>query len=242
MKRSIVLFFAGIILFSVSGNSQEVTLDQVLSAYYKANGIEKMKEWQTITSSGKSIVGGQEFPFTMIMKRPGKMRVEAEIQKMKMIQSFDGEKGWSVMPWTGSTDAQEMTADEVKSLKHQSDPEGALYNWKEKGSKVELLGKEDMEGTSVFKIKLTRADGDVEDYYIDAESYVPLKMTTKTKIQGNETEAESYFSNYKDINGVLMASTITSKVKDQVVSQIVIDKVETNLPVDDSLFIKPVKK
>ena len=241
MKRTIVLLFIGIIAFTNTGKPQDATLDEVLSAYYKAVGIEKMKDWQTITSTGKSMFGGQEFPFKTIMKRPGKLRVEADVQKMKMIQSFDGEKGWTIMPWSGSTEPQDMTADEVKGMKSQADIEGTLYNWKEKGHKAELIGKEDMEGSAVYKIKLTKADGDVETYFLDAESYVPLKMTTVTKINGNETEGDGYLSNYKEVQGVLMPFTITNKMKEQTVSSIVIEKIEINLPVSDSLFIKPVK-
>ena len=39
-----------------------------------------------------------------------------------------------------------------------------------------------------------------------------------------------------------VAGTITNKVKDQTVSQIVIDKTEVNIPVNDSLFVKPAVK
>ncbi|MEI6899318.1 MAG: hypothetical protein WCL00_05530, partial [Bacteroidota bacterium] len=197
MKKSLILLIAGMLLSLTYIKAQEATLDNILSSYFKAIGTEKMKDWQTITSTGKSVFGGQEFPFVLIQKRPGKMRIEAEVQKMKMIQTFDGEKGWSVMPWTGSTDPQEMTADQAKEMKRQSDPEGQLYKWKEKGSKAELIGKEEMEGTTAYKIRLTLADGDVQDMFIDAESYVPLKIAAKTKVQGNETEGEAYFSNYK---------------------------------------------
>ena len=242
MKKFILLLIAGMFFSITYIKAQEATLDDVLSSYFKAIGTEKMKDWQTITSTGKSVFGGQEFPFKLIQKRPGKLRVEADVQKMKMVQAFDGEKGWSVMPWSGSTDPQDMTADQAKEMKRQSDPEGQLYHWKEKGSKAELIGKEEMEGTSAYKIRLTLADGDVEDMYIDAETYVPLKMAAKTKVQGNETEGEAYFSNYKEFNGVLMPTTITNKMKEQVVSQMVIDKIEFNLPVSDSLFMKPVKK
>ena len=242
MKTKLVAFITVFFLGSMVCKAQELKLDDILSSYYKAIGIEKMKDWQTLTSTGKTIAQGMEFPVKIFMKRPGKIRIEAEVQGNKMIQSFDGDHGWSVTPWAGSSDPQDMTTDEVKGMKTQADIEGSLYNWKEKGHKVELIGKEDMEGTTVYKIKLTRADGDIETYFMDAENFVPLKVSAITKIQGNETESESDLSNYRVVNGVLMAKTITNKFKGQTVSQFEMDKMEVNLPVSDSLFMKPVKK
>ena len=223
-------------------NAQEMKLDEVLTAYYKATGIEKMKDWTTFTAKGKTLAQGMEFPTTMIIKRPSKLRVEAEVQGNKMIQAFDGQQGWSVVPWSGSSVPQDMTADEVKNVKDQSDMEGPLYNWKEKGHQAELLQKEDMEGSSVYKIKLTKANGDIDTYFIDAENFILLKISSKIKIQGNEVESESLFTNYKDINGALIAGTVTNKVKDQTMSQLVFEKIEIGLPVSDSIFMKPVVK
>jgi outer membrane lipoprotein-sorting protein len=222
--------------------AQEAKLDDILSTYYKAIGIEKMKDWQTIAGTGKLIGQGMENPVKFYLKRPGKVRVEVEVQGNKMIQVFDGKQGWSITPWSGSSDPQDMTADDIKGMKNQADFEGALYNWKEKGHKAELIGKEDFEGSAVYKIKLTKADGDIETYFIDAENYVPLKMAAIVKIQGNEIESECYFSNYSEFNGVLMAKTNTNKYKGQTVSTMQLDKMDVNLPVSDSLFIKPLKK
>jgi len=222
--------------------AQEVKLEDILDSYYKTIGIEKMKDWQTITSTGKTIVQGMEYPFTVNLKRPGKIRVEVEVQGNKMIQAFDGKQGWNITPWSGSSTPQDMTSDDLKNMKSQADMEGDLYHWKEKGHNAELIDKEDLEGSSVYKIKLTKADGDIETWFIDADNYVPIKMSAKVKVQGNETESESLFSNYTEFNGVLMAKITTNKFKEQTVSQIEIAKVEINLPVSDSLFVKPVKK
>ncbi|MEI6887835.1 MAG: hypothetical protein ACOYM0_09230 [Bacteroidales bacterium] len=241
MKKSIALSVIAFLLVA-SGHTQEMKLDDVIGAYYKATGIEKMKSWTTFKTSGKTIAQGMEFPTVLIIKRPSKLRVEAEVQGNKMVQAFDGTQGWSVVPWSGSSVPQDMTADEVKGMKDQSDMEGALYNWKGKGHQAELLGKEDMEGSSAYKIKLIKANGDIDTYYIDAESFILLKTSSKVKIQGNEVEGETVFTNYKNVEGVLMAGSISNKIKDQVVSQIVFDKAEVNIPVSDSLFMKPAVK
>jgi outer membrane lipoprotein-sorting protein len=242
MKTKLILATTLLILATLPGRSQDMKLDDVLNAYYKAVGIEKMKDWQTITGTCKMVGQPMETPVKVFIKRPDKVRVEVEVQGSKMIQVLNGNSGWSITPWSGSSDPQDMTADEVKSMKDQADIEGAMYNWKEKGHKAELIGKEDLEGSSVYKIKVTKADGDIETYYIDADSFVPLKQTSITKVQGNEQESETFFSNYSDFNGVLMAKTITNKFKGQIVSTLQFDKMEFNLPMSDDLFVKPALK
>ena len=242
MKKLISLIIPIICLCSFSGLTQDLKLDDILSKYYQATGIDHIKDWNTLTTTGKSVAQGMEFPLTIYMKRPNKIRVEVEIQGNKMLQVFDGQAGWSVAPWSGSSDPQDMTPDEIKGMKAQADFEGSLFTWKEKGHKVELIGREDMEGTPVYKIKVIRDDENIETYFIDAENFIPLKIANVMKVQGNETETESLPSNYKEVNGAMMPFAVENKFKGQTISNVVIEKYEINKDVDDNLFVKPVKK
>jgi hypothetical protein len=118
---------------------------------------------------------------------------------------------------------------------------GPLTNYKEKGSTVELIGKEDMEGTEVFKIMLTKKNKDVVYYYIDASTFLILKETSKVKFQDKEIEAETYYSNYKTINGITLATTSEQKSGGQLQEQITMDKIEFDVPMDDALFAMPAE-
>jgi outer membrane lipoprotein-sorting protein len=242
MKKLITAILVLVAFISSPAHAQEMSLDAVLAKYYQAAGIETVKEWKTLTMKGKSMAGGMEIPLTVTMKRPGKMRTEIELQGNKMLQVVDGESGWSVIPWSGSTDPQDMTADELKAMKDQTDLEGPLYNWKEKGHKVEMIGKEDMEGTPVYKIKVTRKNGNIETYFLDAESYLPLKIASIAKMQGNDVENETFSGNYQEVNGVMLPFSLETKLKGQTISNVVVDSYQVNNDVDDNLFLKPPKK
>jgi hypothetical protein len=238
MRKILALFFVSFLALGTS-NAQEMKLDDVLNSYFKAAGLEKMMSWTSYVATGKSVAGGMEFPFTMIRKRPNKIRIEAEVQGNKMIQAFDGEKGWSVIPWSGSSEPKDMTPDEIKSMKDEAEMEGTLYNWKEKGHQAELIGKEDVEGSSAYKIKLVKSNGNESMYFIDAENFMLIKISAKVKVQGNEIESETYLTDYKDVNGVMTSCSLATKMKGQTISQIVIEKNEVNVPVEDSIFVKP---
>jgi outer membrane lipoprotein-sorting protein len=242
MKKFIVLGILMVSFISFTGYAQELSLDTILAKYYKAGGIEKITGWKTLTLTGKTIAQGMEIPITVIMKRPGKIRTEVELQGNKMLEVFDGETGWNINPWSGSSNPQEMTPDEIKAMKDQTDFEGPLYKWKEKGHKVELIGKEDMEGSSVYKVKVTRSNGNIETYYIDAENFISLRESSLTKFQGNDVENDTYPGNYKEVNGAMLPFSIENKSKGQTVSNVVVDKYEVDNDVDDNLFVKPPQK
>lgn len=240
MKR-LLLVLLGVYLLSFGNSIIAQDLEEVLETYFEAAGQDKLLKVNTITMDGDIMVQGMELPFTTIVKRPNMLRIETTIQGQKIIQVFDGENGWMINPMMGTLDPQDMDPETVKQLRTQADIDGELYNYEEKGHTVEYLGTDEMEGTEVHKIKLTRKDGDVSIYYIDADAYVVLKATGKRKIQGVEVEGESTFGNYKMVEGIVFPYSITSGVAGQPGAQIVIDTILLDKPVADSLFVRPEK-
>jgi len=238
MKR-IALYLVVSLFFAFQAGAQN--LDEILKNYFEANGQAKLLEVKTMVMKGKSMQMGMETPFTQTMKRPGKSYLEVPIQGMMMKQGFDGEKAWMTAPWTGSTDPMELSGIQVKSMKLQSDIDGQLYNWKEKGYQAVLEGTEDMEGIKVYKIKLTDSDGDVYVNYMDAENWIILKTKSTIQNQGSTIEAETFYSNYKEIDGIIMPFAIESKMNGQTVSTIMVEEIVFNVDVDDSIFAMPPK-
>ncbi len=239
MKKSISLIFIFSALCSFV-MSQDLT--EVLNSHFKAIGQDKLTSVNSMKTTGKTIAQGMELDFNIFTQRPEKFKLEVDIQGAKMIQAFDGEKGWFVAPWTGSLDPIEISGVQLKSIKQQANMDGMLYNYAEKGYTTELLGKEDMEGTEVFKIKQTDKDGDIYYYFIDAENFVLLKTSSKVKMGESEIESETFYSNYKEFEGMLMAYSFESKTNGQTMSQINIETVELNPEIDPAIFTMPAKQ
>jgi len=230
------------VLFLVLGNSLSAqSLDDILKEYFAAIGQDSLLKTNTQKLTGKMIQTGVEIPFIQMAKRPGKVRVEGTFQDLTFIQTFNGTEGWSLNPFMGVTDPQPMSEDDIKGMRYQADMDGMLWNWKDKGYTVTLEGKEDMEGTSCYKIKLETKEGDTFTYYIDSDSYTMLRTNTKMKVMGNEMESDTYYSNYTMVGGIAVPGKIETKVKDQLVMTLVVDKVELNPDLDDALFEKPSK-
>jgi outer membrane lipoprotein-sorting protein len=227
-------------LFCVQACAQ--TADDLIKKNIDARGgIQKLKAVKSMKASGKITPQGLEIPITLQQKRPGMVRMDATFQGKSMVQAYDGTSGWKIDPFQGNPDPEKVAGDDLKDLEEQSDLDGALVDYKQKGHIVELIGKEDMEGTPVYKLKLTLKNGDVRNIYIDAENYLELKVTSKRKTPGGEIDVDQFLGNYKPVNGLMFPFSIDTKVNGQSVNTITIDKIELDVPVDEALFKMPAK-
>ncbi len=236
------IFISLILLFSLVQYCTAQTVDEVIDKYVNAiGGIDKLNSIKTAKITGKYVNGNFEIPFTQTISTPDKILIEMTMQGLTMKQACDGTTAWMINPFQGSKDPEKMTAEQTKYMKEQADFAGKLVNYKDKGYTAELEGKEDMEGSDVYKIKLTDKDGDVTYYYIDASTYMLLKESNKRKIKEKEIASDTYFSDYKSIDGLLvpMAMSVKTSAQGMGDQKVTIENIEFNVNVDDSIFKMP---
>lgn len=220
------------------------TADEIVAKYIQAiGGREKMDAIKTIKSTGKSVFqGGMEASLAIEFKRPNKVRIEFTFQGMTGTQAFDGESGWFIMPFTGKTDPEKMSPDQVKEMESQADFDGPLVDYQKKGHKLELMGKDEAEGSSAYKLKVTKKNGDVEYHFLDAEQFLPIKVAGKREFQGMQMDYEVAFGDYKAVAGMLFAHSIRQKAGQMGENTMIFEKVEANAPIEDERFVMPKPK
>ncbi len=233
MKKLVITTLAILVIASMNF-VQAQSLDDVLKKHFKAVGQDKLVAAKTYYMKAKLSQMGMDLPMEMKMKRPNKFRVEMEMQGQKMIQAFDGEKGWMIAPWI-SPDPQVLEGDQLKQAMEQADFEGELYNYKQKGSSVDFVGKVNADGKEAYKIKLTSKDGSVKNYFIDAKTNLIFKVKAKISAGGQEIEVDQLLSDYKDFDGIKMPTKMESKTPMGNVSITVIE-FKINEKFDDSVF------
>ncbi len=249
-KFSLILLIAALSLGAAAQApapaAPALTLDQILAKNLQARGgLEKLKSAKTVRMTGRMLLGqGMEAPLTIEFKRPNMMRLDLTIQGMTITQAYDGKSGWSVMPLQGNKDPQPMGEDEVKAMAEQADMDGMLIDSQQKGYKLELMGKEPVEGGDAYKIKVTTKNGDQHMVYLDADSFLEIKGESKIMIRGNAVESENTLGDYKEVQGIMFPFAIDGGQKGSPQRQkMTIDKVEVNPVVDDARFKMPeVKK
>lgn len=228
LRKSLLLAVAAVLL-GTAAHAQ--TADELIGKNLDARGgKDKIKAIQSAKVTGKMTMGpGMEAPFTWEWKRPSSFRIEFVVQGMTGVQAYDGTSGWILMPFMGKKDPEKMSADDMKDAADQGDFEGPLVDYQTKGHSVEFAGKEPIEGTDAYKLKLTKKNGDVSYIYLDAESYLEIKEIGKRTVRGEEHEFESTSGDYKEVGGVLFAFSQEQKPKGAPAGQtITIEKIDLN--------------
>jgi outer membrane lipoprotein-sorting protein len=231
-----------LILFCGALAAQDLTLDQILAKHYTAmGGLDKIKAVNSVSMTSKMVMGGgqMEAPLTVKMKRPHMMRSDITLQGKVFVRATDGTTAWQINPFAGGDEPQKLSGAEADQLNDGADIDGTLVDYKSRGITVELIGKEDVEGSPAYKLKVTRNGGRIETNWLDASTFLAIKNSTKITQMGQEMEVESFPGNYKKVDGVMMPYSLDQKVNGRSMVQMTVEKVETNLALEDSIFKMP---
>jgi outer membrane lipoprotein-sorting protein len=224
------------------------TVDEIIQKNLEAKGGEEA--WMAVETAritgtmrmGGSAAGAIEAPFTIEFGRPDKVRVEFTMQGMTAVQAYDGTVGWSIMPFMGKTEPEVMAEDQLKQIKDQAELEGPLVNYKAKGHTVELLGEEEVDGTQAYKLKVTKANGDVDFLYLDKEYFVEFKSVSKREVQGTEVEIATVIGDYKEVGDLVLAHSMEIAYGGGPANQVLtITDVEFGVEIPDERFAMPAK-
>jgi hypothetical protein len=228
--------------FSFTARAQ--TVDEVIGKNVQAHGgADKLKSVRSLRTTAKFSQGSFRADFRQENKRADKVREEFIIQGLAQVQAYDGKTGWQISPFGGRKDPELLSQDDLKSLVVDADIDGPLVDYKEKGHKAELVGHDSVEGTDCFKIKLSMKNGDVRYYYLDADSFLELKLEIQTTIRGALQENELYYGDYEQVNGIYYPFAVEQAQKGSSSrAQITVEKIEQNIPLEDAHFTMPVSK
>lgn len=186
------------------------TLDEVLTAHFETiGGEDAWRAIESVTMTGTMYMAqmGIEAPVNMWFKAPNMTRMEFTVQGMTGIQAYDGETAWMVMPFMGKNEPEAMPEEMAEQMSEQADVNPFL-DWSDKGYELELVSKETVDGTEAYKIKLTRASGNVRHYYLDSEHFLPFKVEGKTMFQGQELDNTTTLGDYKEVGPLVFAHSI----------------------------------
>lgn len=246
MKTLLAILLAASALLPPMMNAQtlkQFTLDELVAKNTEAKGgAAALQALQSLRLTGKMLVndGQLEFGYIQTRKRPGEVRTEYALQGMTAVNAYDGKEGWKISPFQGRKDPEKMTSDDTKSLVEESEIDGPLIDWKAKGSTIEYLDTEDVDGTLAHKLKVARKNGDVTFVYLDPEHFLEIRTLTQRVEQGAQVEVETDWGDYEKIGGVFIPFSIESGPKGSSSKQkIVIEKAEPNVAVDDAIFSFP---
>lgn len=230
MKRK--LFFS-LLLITTAFIAKAQTADEIISKHIEAvGGADAWRKVISIREEGAMQVQGADVKLTNVILHGKGNRQDIAVAGMIGYTIITPVAGWNFMPFQGQTQPEPMTAEDVKEGQQELDAWDPLVDYKEKGSTVELLGKDDVDGTECFKLLLTFKSGKSESLFIDPKSYHIIRQIAKQKANGQEMDITTNFSNYQKMpEGIVLAMSITLPF-----GELNITKVEVNKPVDETIF------
>jgi hypothetical protein len=210
------------------------TADEIVNKYIDAlGGKEKLAQLKTLKMNGSMNVQGTDVGITFTVVNGVGTRTDIDVPGMaEGYMIVTPTKGWNFLPYQGQTGAEEISDDQLKAGQGQIDLQSPFMNYKEKGHKVELSGKENVNGIECYKLKFTNKNGKVSTIYIDTKNYYRVKSVTTINVNGQDTEEETSYTDFrKTPEGYTLpfSQTIPN-------GTIVYNSIEINKPVDESIF------
>ncbi|MEP7166201.1 MAG: hypothetical protein ABI741_15980 [Ferruginibacter sp.] len=231
--KNLIIFGLFVIAMVMVQFAQAQTVDEIVDKYIAAlGGKEKLMALKTIKMEGSLSTQGIDITLTSTRSHGIGMRVDFEAMGSSNYRVANTTKGAVFTPIMGMASPEDMPDDQFKSAINQMDLQGAFVNYKEKGTTIVLVGKETVEGSEAYNLKVTFKNGIVTNYYIDAKNSRIVKTTGKQNMNGQEMDVSTTYSDYKqNADGYWFPYSTTNMQ-----GTIVYDKIQTNIPVDESIY------
>ena len=235
VTRTAVLTLA---LGLTAGAAQAQSVDEIVSRNIEAKGGAALLAATTsVRTVGTGTMQGAAVTVNSASKRPSFFRNEMEMGGQKLVQGFDGTTLWVA---AGNMPPQALPpGPQTESLKHSSQIDSPLLNYKEKGTKIDLGEPLTESGRTYHHLIVTPRTGPAMHYYIDSATNLESKMIIDVEDGGQKMKMEMRFSNFKAIDGRTVPFTVSQYVNGKEVGQMHFERVEFNVPLDDSIFRMP---
>lgn len=232
-----LLIFLGVVLLATAGHAQ---LGSEIARKHAARAGEKLAALKTLRAEGRTFIGSEMVPFTLIAERPSRLRVESFSPLRRVIQGYDGLQP----PWISHSEfhggaVQRMPAADARDFIANADFDGPLVNYADKGYSVDYAGEDTIEGRRAFKLLLMSRHDDIFFLWLDAESHEVVKRTVYRAGKEARVTVDTLFKDFRPVAGVMQPHRIETTANGRLLYVMVIDKMMPNVTVAAEGFSRP---
>ena len=217
------------------------SLDELLARYFEALGGAKAINAITsrVTTGTLDVPGvSRGGSFEIYVQAPNKSLTTIDAYPFGKIKvGYNGRSGWSQTVKEGVRPVR--LAAELASLQRDSDIYASV-RLKNNFAKVTLAGTSQIGYREVYVLDLQPSVGSVERLYLDAKTYLPVRLNTARKLGTVTTPVEIYYDDWQAVDGIQYPFSISQRFQKLTLS-FTIKEIRHNIPLDASLFEPPVK-
>jgi len=238
MKNRIRVAVAALFLSTASFvQTAEQILDKHIAAVGgadKVGNVKSIQYEQAMNMMGMDMTGKS----TVVVGKSA--RTEIAVMGQSIVSVIDGDKGWMINPMMGGTTPQELPAEQVKLSKGNTEPTGLQLAYARTNKyPLELVGKEQYNGKSVFNVKVNRPEGTV-NYYVDANSFQVIGSKAVVNVQGQTAEVKADFADFRAVEGLTLPYSVELTAPGMPSTmKTTITKIVINPSVDPAIFAMP---
>ncbi len=241
----LLVLIVSVIAAGAGCNRTPTTVDEIINRNTEARGGRQAIEAVRSVAIDLHIVDpGFAVDGTYRAVRPGKMRIDVNAGgKHVYTEAFDGRRAWQ---WKGKgTETVEESPKATAALRHGVERPGnlfGLHEMRQRGHRVALTGREEIDGVNYYTLQLTLNDASVTTLYVDPNSWLITRRrdvrALHVDVDPTPTTIEQQMSDFRKVAGVMFpfANTETDLKTGKVLETTTIRDLTVNPAIDDKIF------
>jgi hypothetical protein len=137
--------------------------------------------------------------------------------------------------------SREITGGQLELMKQNIFPT-PLLTYKERGTKIDVVGKDKIGDRDAYVLSVAPASGPVSKVFIDTQSNLPVKSVVTVSLPDlGEVEQTIELSDYREVDGIQVPFKVKGSSAIQTFT-IAVSTVKHNVEIDNALFSRPAEK
>ena len=239
-----LFFFRDNLLGEAEASPAEIrSLEALVEAYIEGQGgMESIQEVQSLRTHGRFYPeeDAEPVPFSIVKKRPYKMRSFFDFPLFSKVQSFDGEEAWQLLKSNlePGEKYQRLTGNEAQLLAQNAHFDHILIRQYGDFSRLRFLGKRPFQDRDFYWIEVLTDNFQREKVLLLSpdkfRDVYHLLEDPKTGVR-----EVIHFQDFKPAGGLHLATNISSRTEGSLNWKMAIEKIEINLGISDFFFEPP---
>jgi tetratricopeptide (TPR) repeat protein len=213
------------------------SVDEALAKYVEAlGGDAALKKITSHVVTGTVDIGGvsRGGSFETHAQAPDKTVTVIEAYPIgKLTFAVNGKRGWH----TADEKVTWLKGMELATVQREADYFAAL-RIKMNFAKVTLAGRSKIGYRDVYVLDMQPAVGPLERLYLDAQTYLPVRLNTMRSLGGNVQPVEVYFDDWREIGGIKYPFSISQSSVSLKLS-FTVKEIRQNVAIDAKVFQPP---